>query len=224
MAQKSKLWYLENFNLFDCLTPESVKEFDKMLKMKNFTKNSVIYFADDPSDSLFILKEGSVKLIRISPEGKEIITKVLQPGEIFGELALANESLREDTAIATDDTVICTVTVEQFEQALIRNPKLNLKMTKLIGLRLQKVERNLENLIFKDSTSRIKYFLKNYANEYGKKLGNEIFIKTNLTHQDIAELTATSRQTVTTVLNSLKEKNILDFARKKIVIRSIDEL
>ncbi len=220
MPGKSKLWYLENFNLFEGLSPEKMKELNKKLSMSNIDKNEIIYFADEPSNSIFLLKEGSVKLTRVSAEGKEAITAILKPGEIFGELAITSGSNREDTAIALDKVVICTISKENFEKLLIENPKFNLRVTKLIGMKLQRIARNLENLTFKDSSTRVIEFLTGYAEEYGKKIGDEIFVKTTLTHQDIANLTATSRQTVTTVMNNLKDNKIIDFSRNKIIVRN----
>lgn len=224
MSGKSKLWYLENFNLFEGLSREKMMELDKKLSMSNIDKNEIIYFADEPSNSLFLLKEGNVKLTRVSDDGKESITAILKPGEIFGELAITSGSSRDDTAIALDKAVICTISKENFENLLIENPKFNLRITKLIGMKLQRVARNLESLTFKDSSTRVIEFLSEYAEDYGKKIGDEIFIKTTLTHQDIANLTATSRQTVTTVLNNLKDKKILDFSRNKIIIRNPEKL
>lgn len=224
MPGKSKFWYLENFNLFEGLSMEKMMELDKKLSMSNVNKNEIIYFAEDPSNSIFLLKEGNVKLTRVSEDGKEAIISILKPGEIFGELIITGEANREDTATALDDVTICTISKENFENLLIENPELNLRITKLIGLKLQKVERDLESLIFKDSSTRIRNFLIGYADEYGKKIGDEIFIKTNLTHQDIANLTVTSRQTVTTVMNNLKEKKIIDFSRNKIIVRNPRQL
>lgn len=224
MLSKSKIWYLENFNLFEGLKPDKMMELDKKMSMNNIKRNQIIYFADEPSSSIFLLKEGQVKLSRVSDDGREAIIAILKPGEIFGELAITGETNREDSAIAMDEAVICTISKENFEMLLMDNPKLNLKIIKIIGLKLQKVERGLENMIFKDSYSRINYFLVNYAKDYGKKIGDEIFIKSSLTHQDIANLTATSRQTVTTAMNKLKDKKIIDFTRNRIIIRNLNKL
>jgi CRP-like cAMP-binding protein len=97
-------------------------------------------------------------------------------------------------------------------------------VTKLIGFRLQKTERRLESLIFKDARTRIIDFIVDMGREKGKAIGKEILVKHNLTHQDIANLTATSRQTVTTVLNELKEENLIHLERNQFLIRNIDAL
>ncbi|MEQ1588702.1 MAG: Crp/Fnr family transcriptional regulator, partial [Cyclobacteriaceae bacterium] len=98
------------------------------------------------------------------------------------------------------------------------------KILKLIGLRLMKLERKLELLVFKDARTRVIEFLKDAAAWKGKKVGFETMIPTRLTHKDIAALTGTSRQTVTTILNELKDKNLINFDRKKILIRDLATL
>jgi CRP-like cAMP-binding protein len=104
------------------------------------------------------------------------------------------------------------------------NGELSFKLLKLVGFRLMKLERKLELLVFKDARTRVIEFLKDIASWKGKKVGYETMIPTRLTHKDIASLTGTSRQTVTTILNELKEKNLINFDRKKILIRDLDNL
>jgi CRP-like cAMP-binding protein len=105
-----------------------------------------------------------------------------------------------------------------------KDSSLNIRLTKFLGLRMKKLEKRYESLLFKDSRTRIIDFLKEMAEESGEKVGLETRIKLNLTHSDIAKLTATSRQTVTTVLNDLKKNNLINFDRKKILIRDLEEL
>ena len=104
------------------------------------------------------------------------------------------------------------------------NKELSFSLLKLVGLRLMKVERKLELLVFRDARTRIVEFLKDAASWKGKKVGMETMIPTRLTHKDIAALTGTSRQTVTTILNELKDKNLINFDRKKILIRDLEKL
>jgi CRP-like cAMP-binding protein len=104
------------------------------------------------------------------------------------------------------------------------NRELSFKMLKFVGLRLMKLERKLELLVFKDARTRVVEFIKDAASWKGKKVGNETLIQTKLTHQDIASLTGTSRQTVTTILNDLKDKNLINFDRKRILVRDLEAL
>jgi len=225
VAKHSKLWYLEKINLLKDLSQEELEDINRKTRMKTAKKGQFIYFPKDPSRVLFFLKKGRVKLGSYSESGKEIIKIVLYPGEIFGEMAITGETNRKDFAIALDEgTRMCTINVVEFQEILNANPSLSMKMTKKIGERLRNVERKLEDLLFKDARTRVINFMKEMANQYGKQIGTETLVKHNLTHQEIAGLTATSRQTVTTVLSDLKEKDIIYVERNRFLIRSLEEL
>lgn len=225
MATETKLWHLENFNLFKGMPMEAIDKVAKMASMKQPEKGQHIYFPDDPSTSIYFLKKGKVKISSVSESGRENIKSILNPGELFGELAFTDEGVRTDSAIAMDDDVtICAVSLPDMEDMMKANPKVGLRITKIIGFRLKKMERRLEGLIFKDARTRIVDFLKELAEENGVQVGVEIMVKHHLTHQDIANLTASSRQTVTTVLNELKASNLIYFERKKFLIRNMEEL
>lgn len=225
MATESKLWHLENFNLLKALSIIEKMKMSKKVRDSKIKKNDYIYFPEDPSSSIFFLKKGRVKIGSYSDDGKEIIKAILGPGEIFGEMSLIGEGKRKDFAMALDSNVLlCALSMDDMEQMMEGNSSLSLKITKLIGFRLQKTERRLESLIFKDARTRIIDFIVDSGKENGKEIGKEILVKHNLTHQDIANLTATSRQTVTTVLNELKEENLIHLERNQFLIRDIDSL
>ena len=225
MATESKLWHLENFNLLKALSIVEKMKMAKKIRDSKMKKNEYIYFPEDPSSSIFFLKKGRVKLGTYSEDGKEIIKAILGPGEIFAEMSLVGEGKRKDFAMSLDnDVLLCALGMDDMEQMMEGNSGLSLKVTKLIGFRLQRTERRLESLIFKDARSRIIDFIIEMGNEKGKPIGKEILVKHFLTHQDIANLTATSRQTVTTVLNELKEDNLIHLERNQFLIRDINQL
>jgi len=172
-----------------------------------------------------MIAEGRVKIGSYSNDGKEVLKAILGKGEIFGELALTGEEKRRDFAQAMDEnTTICQMTIQDMQEMMADNKSLNFKIFKLIGLRIKKLERRVESLVFKDARTRIVEFLKDMAEEKGQKVGFEMMIKNHLTHKDIANLTGTSRQTVTTVMNELKEKNLINFDRRRILIRDMEKL
>lgn len=225
MADRTKLWHLENFNLLEGLSADEMKQFAEKTVMTVSKKGQFIYFPEDPSKSLFFLKEGRVKIGNISDDGRETIKAILQPGEVFGELALTGEGKREDFAQALDSKVkICAVGVDEMEALMEKNPHMSLRVTKMIGFRLRKMERRFKALIFKDARTRIIDFIREMAEETGTKVGDETLIRHHLTHQDIANLTASSRQTVTTVFNELKRRNVINFERKRILVRDVNKL
>ena len=172
-----------------------------------------------------MVANGRVKIGHYLEDGKEVIKSILTKGEIFGELALAGEEVRIDFAQSLDDTTsVCPLGIEDLKALMVQDKELSFKILKLVGLRLIKLERKLELLVFKDARTRVIEFLKDSAAWKGKKVGQETLIPTSLTHKDIASLTGTSRQTVTTILNELKEKNLINFDRKKILIRDLEKL
>jgi len=221
------LWYFEDKNISSLFCMPKVRKMEHELSQreKDFDKGSFVYFVGDPSDNVYLVKQGRVKIGTYSDDGKEIVKTILTTGEVFGELALADEKNRNDFAQAMDpDTVICPLTVDDMKQLMADDQELSFKIFKMMGFRMRKLERRIELLISKDARTRIIEFLKDLAEERGKKVGFETMIKNHLKHQDIASLTGTSRQTVTTILNDLKEKNIINFDRRKILIRDMDKL
>lgn len=223
--QQCKLWYLETINLFKDLKEGEMEMVERITTMRTMEKNHFIYFPEDPSNVIFLLKEGRVKIGSYSNDGKEIIKAILYPGEVFGELSIIGEGKRKDFAQALDNNVrICAINKKEMERLLSSVPHLNFEITKIIGDKLQKVERRLESLVFKDARQRIIDFVKNTAIEKGREVGYGYVLKHELTHQDMANLTATSRQTVTIVLNELKEDGIINFDRKSILIQDIKNI
>ena len=225
MSNASALWYFESVNLYDVLCPHKVKSMAERHTFNYFKKDQFIYFPDEPAQFIYMIADGRVRIGRYLDDGKEVVTAILGMGEIFGELALAGEEKRHDFAQAMDDkTTVCPLSIEELKQLMYGNQELSFKMLKLVGLRLMKLERKLELLVFKDARTRIIEFIKDSATWKGKKVGYETLVPTKLTHKDIAALTGTSRQTVTTILNELKEKNLINFDRKKILVRDLANL
>lgn len=225
MNNSSALWYFESVNLYQILCPHKVKTMADKHTFNYYKKDQYIYFPEEPATHIYMIVSGRVRLGHYQEDGKEVISAILTTGEIFGELAIAGEEKRTDFAQAMEaNTTICPLSIEELKALMKENRELSFKLLKLVGLRLMKLERKLELLVFKDARTRVIEFLKDAASWKGKKVGFETMIPTRLTHKDIAALTGTSRQTVTTILNELKEKNLINFDRKKILIRDLENL
>jgi len=190
----------------------------------DFKKGESVYVPQDLSDRIFFITEGRVKISAMNEEGKEITKAILGRGEVFGELALLGEQRRHDFATALEDTHTCVVTLEELQGLMRDRSELNLFFMKIFGGRQLEMERRLESLVFRDSRSRIVEFLVNIARSKGQRVGYEWVIRKPVTHQEIANLTATSRQTVTTTLNDLRYKKLLSFNRSRLLIRDLDKL
>lgn len=224
MNNSSALWYFESVNLYQILCPHKVKTMADKHTYNHFKKDQYIYFPEEAATHIYMIVSGHVRIGHYQEDGKEVISAILTTGEIFGELAMAGEEKRKDFAQAMEATIICPLSITELAELMKENRELSFKILKLIGLRLMKLERKLELLVFKDARTRVIEFLKDAAAWKGKKVGFETMIPTRLTHKDIAALTGTSRQTVTTILNELKDKNLINFDRKKILIRDLSSL
>jgi CRP/FNR family transcriptional regulator, cyclic AMP receptor protein len=221
---RSKVWYLKQMNLFSAMPPGMAEQMATMVTDTALPKNSFIYLNDEPSANVYFLKEGRVKVASMADDGREIIKAILYPGEMFGELSLVGQGIHTDFAVALDDVVICSVPATAVSNMMMMMPALGLAINASIGNKLLKLERRLESLVFKDVRTRIIEFLVTMAEEHGEEIPTGVAVKHNLTHQDIANLTATSRQTVTTLLNELKEQGIIDMERKRILIKNLKAL
>lgn len=225
MSEKSNIWYFEESNLYELLCPNKAPNMEKNHDPNVFKKDEFIFFPNDEASNIYMVANGRVKIGSYNSEGKEIVKSVLAKGEIFGEMILTGEKKRNDFAQAMDNnTRVCPMTVEDLQALMKDNESLSFKIYKIIGLRFKKLERRIESLVFKDARTRIVEFFKDMAEERGQKVGFETMIKNHLTHKDIASLTGTSRQTVTTVMNELREENIINFDRRRILIRDMDRL
>ncbi|MDG1433718.1 MAG: Crp/Fnr family transcriptional regulator [Saprospiraceae bacterium] len=225
MAIQSKTAFLEHFPLFETLNPDEKLRLIQMVEVKVKPRFSYIYLPGEASDKIFFLSKGTVKIGTHSKDGKEIIKSILHPTAMFGEMGIVGEEERQDFARAMGQEVhYCILKVEDFKRLMRSNHQLSIKILMLIGDRLRRAENRLESLIFKDARTRIIDFLKDAADQRGRRVGFEMLVKHSLTQQDIANLTGTSRQTVTSVLNELRKSNLIYFNRKSILIRDMESL
>lgn len=220
MGEKTKLWYLQNFNLFAGMKDKSMEDMSKMTSMRSSGKKEIIYFTDEPSNTIYFLKEGKVKLSRISADGQTTTLHLVGPGEIFGESAILGQEKRENFAEVVEDAVICSIHKEQFQEVISMNPELNLSITKFIGFRMRRIQAQVEDLVFKTARERVESFIKRYVKDFGKEMIDGPVVRPFLTHQEIANLTATTRQTASTILNNLVREGKIKYTRRFLKVAS----
>lgn len=211
--------------MFGKLCPIKSKGNTSITDPRKFNASEIIYFQDSEAKYLHVIVQGRVKIGMYLKDGKEVTKAILGEGEVFGEMALAGEDTRKEYAEAMDNnTLICMLSLDEIKGLMMSEKDMSLRIMKWMGLRLRKLERKIELLTFRDARTRIIEFLKDAAAWKGKPIGHEVLIRTKLTHSDIAKLTATSRQTVSEVLNQLKTEDRIYMERGKILIRDIESL
>ena len=211
-----KIWYLSKFNLFKDMTSQEMDMVEKMTTMQSFRKKEPIYIMGQPGKSVYLLKKGVVKISRVLPDGRELVLGLLKSGEIFGELEAVNEEDRQAQAEAHDDVMICVMNRNDFLRLMQSKPELGVRLSKIIGFRRRIIENKLENLIFKTTPQKLGILLLELAEQFGRKEPRGILIDLSLTHQDLANLVAASRTTVTETLLAFKEQGLIDIEGRRI--------
>lgn len=182
----------------------------EILEMDNIKKGKPIELNNEHRDSVFFLKKGSVKIVNTI---NDTVKYVVKRGNIFGELALYDkEAATQEIAYALEDCIICYIESEQMEQLMEKHKSLKNGVLKIYGLRIQKLERRLHDLLYKDSTTRIREFIIDYLNEFGEtNKEGKLIAKNLLSHKEIANLTNSSRQTVSNVLSKMRKNGQIDY-------------
>lgn len=224
MSDSKSLWFLENLDISGLFCPQKMDSAHDTQTHKQFKKGEYIYLPEEHADKVYFISEGRVKIGNYGDSGKEITKAILNGGEVFGELSLIGQTERRDFAYAMEKTSCCVLTVEEMKSLMRDHGGLNLFLMKIMGSRVLQMEQRLESLVFKDSRTRIIEFILEMAEKRGQRVGYEFVVRKFITHQEIANITATSRQTVTTVLNELRNKNLLTFDRRRLLIRDLDGL
>ena len=147
VSLQKKLWYLNNINLFKGLSHTELQEIERITKMQEIKKRQPIYLPGDPSNTVYLLKKGRVKISSGSASGKEVTLEILEPGEIFGELDAMEGSPHEMAAEALDDVLICAIRRQDFDRYVQKHPELTVRLSKLIGFKFRKLESRIEDLV-----------------------------------------------------------------------------
>lgn len=215
---QNKLWYLKHIRLFDGISPSEMQEMEKITRMEEVKKRQPFYLPGDPSSNVYLLKRGRVKLANTAASGKEVTFDILEPGEVFGELEVLEGLPRETAAEALDDAMICVIRREDFDRYLAMHPNITVKLTKLIGLRLRRIQSRIEDLVFRDVPARLAHLLLELSKSDGAQEPRGIRIKAKLTHQEMANLIGCSRETVSATLGQFRDEGLLQLDGRTMTI------
>lgn len=217
--QQSTSFMMEKDVLFSDLSDEEYLQLD-MIDEKEVNQGEYIYFEAYRHPNIYFIKTGHIRLGYLDRQGNKIVKDILRPGDFFGQVTLQKENLNGEFAQAYKTNArICSFTIDHFNQMLASHPKLALKYSRISGYRVRRSEKRLENILRNDVRTRLKMFLDERLAEVqdtARWFGKEVRIPNYLTHEDIAQLIGTSRQTVTSLLSSLKHENICRYSRKEL--------
>lgn len=191
-----------------------------LAKLQQFAKGDFVFRAGAPGSNVYFLKSGKVKICQPSPLGREVILWFCFPGEIFGLAEVARGGGRVVSAQACEQSEVLAIAHEQFKSFLAGHPQTALLSMQVLSSRLRILGEMFVNLVADDVSTRIAKLILRLSARYGTRVGKEIFLNIPLTHQEIADMIGTSRQTVTSALSALKRQGVLSIDNHRIRIES----
>jgi len=205
---------LKNIPIFSCLDEDELFELTRVANKKVFPRNSLLINEGDKTDSLYIIISGKVKAVITDENGKEVILSIFGPGEYFGELAFIDGEDRSASIITREPTEVLIISREGIRDILASNP--NLAFNLLIGVvtRLREANKQIESLALMDVYGRVARLLVHLAKPIGKKL----CIEEKLTHQEIANMTGSSREMVSRIFKDLVYGGYIIVKNKQITL------
>jgi CRP/FNR family cyclic AMP-dependent transcriptional regulator len=227
MPSEDKLLLIRNCDLWAHLDDEEYQELDIVHNFIEGRKGEYIYFEAFHFNKLYFLKEGFIRIGYIDDQGNEIIKEIIQKGEIFGQITLERNNLYGEFAQCyKSDVSLCAFTVDNFQKLLQKKPGIALKYSKQVGTKLRQTENRLLNLLNKDVKTRLLHFFRQLAEPYKAPAAvtGSFCIPNHLTHEDIAHLIGSSRQTVTTLINELAAEGLIVYNRHEICFPDVNKI
>lgn len=219
-----KLWYLKNCQLFEQLAADELRQIEARSKARTFPRGTPIYLPLDDTNAVFLLASGRVKICHLTPDGKQSILAFIEPGELFGELVLFDVGPRDEYAESIEKSLVVLIPGDVMRQTMEAHAGLTLGVTKLIGLRRRRIEQRLKNLLFLSNRERLTHLLLELAEQYGIRESGGLKLRIQLSHQDLANVIGSTRETVTVVLGEMQQEGLLSLGRRRLVILDLDRL
>lgn len=219
-----KLEMLKRIPMFNELTEAELKKIAPIMVLQRFPKHSTIFVQGQKLSTIYFIQSGIIKTAKVDRDGNEQVLCLLQRGEMFPHVGFLNDVPYPGTAVSVTDCQLFAISVNDFDRLLERNPLIMKAVLKSMDQRLHYLQRRLQEVISGDVFHKVVSSLIRFAEESGVSKGEGVYIAIPFTHQDLANMLGTSRESVNRVLNQLKKNQILQINRKGIFISNLDAL
>ena len=206
-----KLRHLSTIDIFRDLEPEILGWLEAHTTMVTARRGQHIYTPGETSEALFLLKTGRVQIYRLTADGKKLVLSTLGPHTFFDDMPLAGQQMYGAFAEAVDDCTICVLGRGDLEQLIQSRPQVAIRLLEVIGRRLLEAQAVIEDFAFKGVPARLATALLRLLPEGSDEVAG-------YTHQDLAEMIGSYRETVTQTLDDLKRRGLVELGRKHIRI------
>ncbi|MDI6909543.1 Crp/Fnr family transcriptional regulator [Nocardioides sp.] len=216
-AGPDRLWCMSEVDIFCDLDDGEMDAMAQAAPMRMYASGALVYTPHQPLETLFILKKGRIRIFRVSPDGRALTTAIIDPGTIFGEMVIVGQQMHDSFAEALDDVVVCVMTKADVRRLLLGDPRISARISETLGRRIGELEQKFSDAVFKSVPERIAGALVTLASAAsGRPLGRGIQVR--LTHEQLAALAATSRETTTKVLGELADQGLITLGRGRITV------
>jgi len=217
VQDSNKNEFLKKIQLFSSLTDNEIDSLINNVVVKKYKKNEIILYEEDTSEFMYIILWGKVKAVRMTEDGKEIILAVHQSGEFFGEMSLIDGKTTPASVISTEDSLVAVISKKDFYSILMAQNKVTVSLLKIFCSRLRKCWDTIQLLNFNNASQRVKMLFLMLSEEYGRKSPEGLTLNIKLTHQDIAEMTGMTRETVTRILDKWQKSGDITVLKDKFI-------
>lgn len=218
--------YFGQVPMFAALPEETQKKLERIAEQRRYRRRQVVHFADQAGDFVYLLCTGRVKVSRVSEQGREVILYLIEGNQVLGETGLVAENQPYELMAETlEDSLIAVFRRNDIVAALAETPTAAAEMLRLVSERRFQAEQAVADLVFLDVPKRLAKLLLRLHDAHGAKPNKGgTLIKAKFTHQELANMIGTTRETATLVLNDLKRQGTIDFTGRRIIVRSRTEL
>jgi CRP-like cAMP-binding protein len=176
---------------------------------RDYEKGQMILLEESTGETFFIITNGTVKVTRLSDDGREVILALLGESDFFGEMSLLDGEGRSANIVANEDAEVMTLSRRDFIECLETYPKIAIALLEELAVRLRKSDQQIESLSLSDSEQRIGITLIRLAEERGTIKRGDVTVQNLPYQQDIANMAGTSRETVSRTLKLLEDKKLV---------------
>ena len=218
LDEKRALWYLKKIPLLSDLSADGLTRLAEKVELTEVRRRQVVYLPGDPGEAVYFVNGGRVKISKVTRDGKELTLAYRGPGEVFGELVLIDGGPREEMAEAMDNALLTVIDRKELEALVERERTVGFRLTKVLAQRRREVESKIEHLVFKDVNAKLAGLLLRLADEYGVDDARGTLVAVKITHQEMANLIGSTRETVSLTLSQFKRRALIATDGRKVII------
>jgi CRP-like cAMP-binding protein len=215
---KRALGLLRKCDVLSDIPVESLQVLAPNIKVANYRPRQVIYLPGDRAQGVHFLTSGRIKISKVTRDGKELTLAYRTEGDFFGEPCLLDGGPREEMAEAMDASVTVEVDRELLDQLLKTNGAAAYKFSRALIARRKDLETRVEQLIFKDVGSKLAELLLSLGHEHGIADERGLIVGLKITHQEMANLIGSTRETVSLTLSQFKRKGLIQTEGRKVIL------